>query len=109
MLIGIVLLSVVLASCSNVTGHAHFNENITALEEYLDKAEWRNLQTQAKDLKTLYKDQLWKLQLLGDEGEYEGLNESINRLLKTIEQQDVTQAKLALETVKTIIDDIYSL
>ncbi|MDS9471173.1 DUF4363 family protein [Sporosarcina pasteurii] len=106
-LIGILLL--LLAGCSNITGHTYFNENISKIEEHLDYEDWGYLQKQAKDLKVLYDDQQWKLQLLGDEGEYEGLNISIHRLIKAIEHEDTTRATLELATIKVIINDIYSL
>ncbi|AOV07748.1 DUF4363 family protein [Sporosarcina ureilytica] len=106
-LIGVLLL--LLTGCSKVTGHSYFNDHISTIEEHLEFAEWSFLVEQANNLKTLYDNQQWKLQLLGDEGEYEGLNESIHRLIKATEQQDTTQAKLELATIKVIINDIYSL
>lgn len=98
-----------LIACGNVTGQANFNERIDIIEQHLAEEDWNNLQEQGNLLKKLYDDQQWKIQLLGDEGEYEGLNIGINRFLKAIEEEAMMEAKLELATIQSLIDDIYSL
>jgi len=98
-----------LIGCANITGQTNFNEHIDTIEHHLTDADWEVLEEQGDHLKRLYEDEQWKLQLLGDEGEYEGLNIGINRFLKAIEEEDMIEAKLELATIQTLIDDIYSL
>lgn len=45
-------------------------------------------QIDAGKLKGDYQSNKWKIQLLGDEDEYETLNESINKLIIAIEEKD---------------------
>lgn len=105
----IVMFVIVLMGCGNMTGKTLFNEQIKMMETKFNEEDWTQLQSKADHLKKLYKEQQWKLQLLGDEGEYEDLNISINRLLIAIEEEDKTEAKLEMTTIQSLIDDIYSL
>lgn len=105
----LLMMTSLLIACSNLTGQANFKEQIEMIEEDLASENWQALQEEAAELKKLYKDQQWKLQLLGDEGEYEGLNMSINRLFIAIEEKDRTEAKLELANIQSLIADIYSL
>lgn len=79
------------------------------MEHSLNQEDWEQLKSQVNELNTLYEENKWKLQLLGDEGEYEGLNESINRLFAAINTEDLTQAKVELATIRSILEEIYSL
>jgi len=79
------------------------------LENALDNPKWEQITQQANELKKIYKDNKWKLQLLGDEGEYEGLNESINKIIAAAKEKDTTNIRLEMATARSLILDIYSL
>ncbi|MBC5638687.1 DUF4363 family protein [Ornithinibacillus sp. BX22] len=99
----------ILAGCeNNVGGHAFFDQ-INEIENSLENPDWDRVTAQAEELKKLYKKDKWKLQLLGDEDEYESLYESINKLIVAIEEKDRTNIKLELSVIHTHIEDIYSL
>ena len=98
-----------LIGCSNITGKESFFENIEAMEIAAQEENWSSLHTLSKDFDDLYKTQEWKVQLLGDESEYETLQESIAHLTIAIEAQDSLQTKLELSTIKTLLQFIYSL
>lgn len=103
------LLVILLVACGNITGKTDFHDQIESMETEFHTEDWQALQTKAAHFKALYEDQQWKLQLLGDEGEYEDLNISIHRLLVAIEEENRTEAKLEIATIQTLIHDIYSL
>lgn len=105
----LLIVTSLLIACTNVTGQANFKECIDTIETHLAQADWDDLEKQGDYLKRLYKEEQWKLQLLGDEGEYEELNIGINRFLKAIEEEDMTEAKLEIATIQSLIHDIYSL
>jgi|SRR5690625_368477 len=100
-----------LAGCTNFFGKEEVFEHISVLEQSFKEKElyWKKLQTDAEKLKKNYQSNKWKIQLLGDEDEYETLNESINKLIIAIEEKDQTQSKLELAIIKVIAEDIYSL
>lgn len=93
---------------NNVSGHAFFNQ-INEIENTLEYPNWDKITAQAEELKEMYKKDKWKLQLLGDEDEYESLYESINKLIVAIEEKDRTNIRLELSVIHTHIEDIYSL
>lgn len=104
-----IFLSIMLSGCTNQLGGDTFFNHIDLLEQEIDQSEWSKIATQADKLKSIYKDNKWKLQLLGDEDEYEGLHESINNLIAAAKEKDSTSTRLELATVKSILEDIYSL
>jgi hypothetical protein len=104
--ITIMLLSIIfVAGCTEPIGGDYFFENIQSLEADLKNENWQNANIQLKDMKDLYKKNDWKLQLLGDEGEYEGMNESISRLSAAIESEDSKQALLELATIRAYLEE----
>ncbi|WP_180994086.1 DUF4363 family protein [Bacillus sp. Marseille-P3661] len=105
----IILILLILSGCSNWNGENVFLTKINIIEQLMDQEEWNSLKSEVTELKSLYESHKWKIQLLGDEEEYEGIVESINRLFITIEEEDATEAKLELATIKAIINEIYSL
>jgi hypothetical protein len=104
-----ILLLILLTGCSNHTGKNDFSKKINSMEQALLSPDWIQLKSLGNELEQLYLDNQWKIQLLGDEDEYESLQESINQLLVSIEEKDVTEIKLEMATIKTFIEDIYTL
>jgi hypothetical protein len=109
-LLTIILLSIMfVAGCTEPIGGDYFFDNIQSLELELKNEDWQNANFQLKEIKNLYKKDVWKLQLLGDEAEYEGMNEAISRLSATIESEDSKQALLELATIRAYLEAIYSM
>lgn len=103
-----ILVLFIISGCSAHTGKEEFGEKIKNLEQSLDRYDSASLKQQVEGLLKAYEDNEWKIQLIGDEGEYEKLHESINRLIVSNEENDITGLKLELSTIKTILEDIYS-
>lgn len=102
-------LFILLSACSNTIGGDLFFNHMDQLEQALDHPEWEQITLQADELKDIYEDNKWKLQLLGDEGEYEQLNESINKIIAAAKEEDTTNVRMELATAKSLVTDIYSL
>ena len=102
------LVIILFAGCEKTSGEDIFLAHIDQLEEALEHRDWDTVQNRAKGLRNMYEKNKWKLQLLGDEGEYEGLNESINRIIAAIMEEDATNVRIEIATARTIIKDIYS-
>lgn len=103
------LLIILLSGCAHTLGGDLFFNQIDQLEKSLDQSDWSELKFQANKLKDIYEKKKWKLQLLGDEGEYERLNESIQKMIAAIKEEDSINVRLELTISKTLIKDIYSL
>lgn len=106
--IGLMMITI-LTGCSNMMGKDEFVENVQNIGQLVDQRNWDESNEQGQRLLKTYKSNKWKLQLMGDEGEYEQLFRNINRLLAAIEEKDNLQAKLELAMIQAIVDDIYSL
>lgn len=102
-------LFLLLAGCEiNIGGEAFFYQ-IEEIEVELKKDNWKEVVVKAYELKELYKKNKWKIQLLGDEDEYESLYESINKLITASQEKDQISSRMELTTIYTHIEDIYSL
>ena len=103
------LLFILLSGCANTIGGDIFFNHMDQLEQALDQLDWEKIKLQAKELKAIYEDNKWKLQLIGDEGEYERLNESIHKIIAAANEEDTTNVRMELATARTLITDIYTL
>ncbi|MDF2857085.1 MAG: hypothetical protein K0Q87_2936 [Neobacillus sp.] len=103
------ILFIPLCGCSSITGENEFSKMINSIEQASNEPDWKQLKSLGKDIEQLYQQNQWKIQLMGDEDEYESLQESINHLIVVIEEQDLTEIKLEVSTIKTFLEDIYSL
>lgn len=103
------LMFLFLSGCTNRVGGEAFFNRLDEIEQALDQGEWNTITQHAEELKHIYSDQKWKIQLLGDEGEYESLYRSINNLIAAIKEKDSVNVRLELATAKSLLEDIYSL
>jgi len=103
------LIAIILLVFTNQTGKEEFNEKIAILEQSLNKEDWNLAKKQMEDLSSYYDHNLWKVQLVGGEAEYKDLYETFSRLSILIEEKNRTDSKVELQTVKTLVEHIYSL
>ncbi|TRM11490.1 DUF4363 family protein [Lentibacillus cibarius] len=103
------VLMILLSGCTTKIGEDVFITQVDELELALDQQDWNQITHYAEELKTVYQDEKWKIQLIGDEGEYEGLLESINKLIAATKEKDIKNVRMELASTKTLIEDIYSL
>lgn len=103
------LVLVALSGCEGKIGGDYFFNQIDQLEQALDDSEWNKMNAQTAQLKEIYQDNKWKIQLLGDEGEYEGLYQSINKLIAAAKEEDTVNFRIELSTIRSFVEDIYSL
>lgn len=108
-IIGMFVIVLILSGCSNLIGKEEFTNALDHLEHSVEQKEWKQLKSQGNDLLNIYDANKWKLQLIGVEQEYEELYETIHKLLVAIEEKDITETKIQLATIKTIITNMYSL
>lgn len=104
-----ILIASMMSGCSAQIGKHDFNQHISKIEQSVKEEDMAALSAQIDQLLQIYDKNEWKLQLIGDEGEYERLHEAINRLITSRKVDDLTQLQLELSTIKTILADIYSL
>lgn len=105
----LILILSILSGCSDTLKGENFLKYTNQIDYSITEGKWVETKTLTLKLKELYKNDKWKLQLLGDEGEYEGLYRSINSLIVACEESDSTNAKLELADIESYIEDIFSL
>ncbi|GIO25905.1 DUF4363 family protein [Ornithinibacillus bavariensis] len=98
-----------ITACNDPIAGQPFFDRITAMEKSIKEEEWEISKKQWKEFNSHYKDNTWKLQLIGDENEYEGVHESLLRLEAAINQHDSTQALIELANIKAYLEQIYSM
>ncbi len=103
------LLILFISGCSGITGKDSFQNSVKNIAVLLEEERWPDVRKECRELLNIYRKNEWKLQLIGDEEEYEELFKCINRLLTIAEEQDKVRAKMELATIRTIIENIYSL
>ena len=101
--------SIWLVGCAEATDKKDFNEAVDSMEAILDKEDWPQIQKHAEAISDIYNNSKWKLQLLGDEDEYESLQEAVNDLKLAARQEDKSECEKELTTIRTYLKQIYSL
>jgi hypothetical protein len=102
-------LLLILTACNKPIAGDHFFNKIEDLEMVVKKEDWKTADTNLIEFQRYYEKSIWKLQLIGDENEYEGLHESLKRLMAAIDQQDATQSLIELATIRAYLEEIYSM
>ncbi|WP_026905879.1 DUF4363 family protein [Paucisalibacillus globulus] len=106
---GVLLTVLFIGGCAEPIGGDYFFDQVQSLEEVISTEDWQGAKLRLEELKDLYKKYDWRLQLLGDESEYEGINEAISRLTAAIKIEDSNQALLELATISAYLFEIYSM
>lgn len=104
-LIGIIVCMSMLVGCQSETG---FYQKINSINQSVSQADWKQTKKGVKQLKKMYADKKWTLQMLGDEAEYEGINVQLEVLDESANAKDKTQVKVSLGTIRGHLLDIYS-
>lgn len=86
-----------------------FYEKISQIRKFAKKGDWKRARKETTALHKLYQKRKWKLQLIGDEGEYEGLDQEMSKLSEAISAKDQSQTQVELGAIRALIKNIYSL
>ena len=84
-------------------------QKVTSIISYVEYDQWTIANQEVAKLRGMYKKEKWKLQLLGDEEEYEGLDREFDHLASAAHDQDKTEAKKSLVHIRAILKAIYSM
>ncbi|HET7579401.1 MAG TPA: DUF4363 family protein [Bacillales bacterium] len=86
-----------------------FHQLIQQINQMITKENWQGALKKTSELRATFQKKQWKLQLLGDEGEYEGLNRELDQLYAAVKAKDKSESKVELAAVASYIKSIYSL
>ncbi|HET7657245.1 MAG TPA: DUF4363 family protein [Bacillales bacterium] len=86
-----------------------FFKKISQIDKLVDKGKWQEAAKETTALRKLYQKKKWKMQLLGDEGEYEGLDRELDQLAAAVSTKDKSETKIELGAVRSLFKNIYSL
>jgi hypothetical protein len=84
-------------------------QKVTQIISYVEYDQWSLANQEVAKLRGMYKKEKWKLQLLGDEEEYEGLDREFDHLVSAAQDQDKTESKKSLVHIRAILKAIYSM
>src|SRR5690606_26176438 len=103
----LIFVHIMISDCSAQNGSAEFKGAVQRLEQLINDKDISGLKREVEVINKTYDKNEWKIQLLGDEGEYEGLHESIGRFIAAVEIEDLETAKTELGAIKAFLKDIY--
>lgn len=98
-----------LTGCAEATDENNFKHALESLETALLTEDWSLIEEQVEAIENQYIQSKWKLQLLGDEDEYESLLESVNQLKRATKLKDKADCEKELTSIETYLQQIYSL
>lgn len=112
LLAGLLIMGLVLGGWSSVT-HAkaggEFYKKINKIDQLIQKKNWEEASSETSALRKLYKKKEWKIQLIGDEREYEGIGEGLDALHAAVKVKDKVQATTELANIHALLESVYSL
>lgn len=89
-------------------GHIFF-QKLSQIGHLARQEKWRQAAEVTSSLRQAYQKRKWKIQLLGDEGEYEGVDEELDKLAAAVASKNDTQTRLEIASVRSLFENIYSL
>ena len=106
----LILISILcmLTGCSNLTKENDYHDVLHEIEQALDKKEWDSVVHLTEKLNDLYNKTDWEIELLGDEEELEGLENSIKIIHTSAKLKDETNTYMELTKIKTYLKNIYT-
>ncbi|HET7629630.1 MAG TPA: DUF4363 family protein [Bacillales bacterium] len=90
------------------SGKTSLQSQVDSVRQSIEQKNWRRAAHGAHELRQMYDQKEWKLQLLGDESEYEGLQQDIARLQAAVKARDKANAFTELADIEVMISNIYS-
>lgn len=73
----------------------------------VNQEKWEQAKQQADVIDTLFKENKWKYQLLGNETEYSSLDAEIKKLQMSLEEKDKKEAKRNIAVMEHYIESLY--
>ncbi|WP_068676513.1 DUF4363 family protein [Oceanobacillus sp. Castelsardo] len=77
------------------------------IKTFVKEDNWGKAKQKAKSIKKLYKDNKWKYQLISDKTTYDNLEQQIELLTVSLEENDKTEAKLHLALIEHYMKSLY--
>lgn len=85
-----------------------FFQKIDQVNSAIDKENWPKAGRETSELRKMYQKKKWKIQLVGDEGEYEGLERVLAKLTVSVQEKEKSEAKMELSDFRALLKAIYS-
>ena len=94
-------------SVNNQINENGFKSNLEKMNIIVTQKKWKEANKTMQELTQIYHEEKWKLQLLGNEDEYNGIAKELKLLQTSIDVQDKKEAKYHLTIVKHKLNSIY--
>lgn len=101
------LIAFPLFGCSEKTIQ-QFEGSLQRIEDaIISPSDWTTAEVEVISLKKSFDKNLWKMQLLGDENEYESLKKDLLQLEAAIHAQDKSQTIIFISSIKSEVTSIF--
>lgn len=84
-------------------------KKLDTIGQSVEQKQWDKAKTETRTLRNLYHKKEWKIQMIGDEREYEGIGEGLDALNAAIKVKDKVQATIELANIHALLESVYSL
>ena len=103
----LLLIAFPLFGCSEKTIQ-QFEGSLQRIEDaIISPSDWTTAEVEVISLKKSFDKNLWKMQLLGDENEYESLKKDLLQLEAAIHAQDKSQTIIFISSIKSEVTSIF--
>ncbi len=109
--LGILMVFVLITGC-NVTKSEKDQTlfgKVDEMQHQIEQDQWDKLQSNLEEFEAKYKRQKWKMQLLGEHGDYQGIELEIEQMKESVKERDRLESKLGLRKIKHHMTLIYNL
>lgn len=97
------------STVSHAKAGGDFYKKINKIDQLIQKKKWKEAGNETRALRKLYKKKEWKIQLIGDEREYEGIGEGLDALHAAVKVKDKVQATNELANIHALLESVYSM
>ncbi|MFD2759614.1 DUF4363 family protein [Lentibacillus juripiscarius] len=103
-----VLTLFIFTGCSDETiQDLPITQSATEINSLISQSQWTKAQQKSKQVQNIYESNKWKYQLMGDETEYNKLDEAIAKLQVSIKTKDKAEVKRTIATIEHYVQSLY--
>lgn len=108
-LLAVLLFTAIAMPAEGIAKEQPLRQQVQQINQLVDQGRWDHALNEAQVALETYKKTKWKLQLFGDEREYEGLDQEFAKLIAAIQEKEKAQTKMQLAAIRSLLKNIYSI
>lgn len=85
-----------------------FFQKVDQVSRAINQENWPKATRATSQLNALYQKKKWKVQIVGDEGEYEGLERELAKLTVAVKEKSKLEAQTEASDIRALFQAIYT-